>query len=297
MKIKLLGVVIFFIGHCSITAQEYVPLLDSYNEWKLSTCYFGCITDTYYTNGDTLVDGTSYKVLDGYHYISRSFLLREDVVEKKVYTKIYLPSEEVNYLLYDFSLEVGDSFEMFNPATPFPREGGMFDLDSIINRTLVDGNNYRHFYFSPSAGNTVSTENAVWIEGIGSLSILTAPGGAPNINEVGHLSCFYKSGTHVYENLDSITKCERAILSVHDIKEGLWNVNIYTSEDAVEIINASDVVQVTVYSISGSSIAKLNNPTNAANFSFPTSNLSEGLYILKMDGAQGSTKTFKFLVK
>lgn len=297
MKIKLVAVVIFLVGYFNVTAQEYVPLLDSYNEWKLSVCFFGCLTDTYYTNGDTLVDGTSYKILDGYHYISRSFLLREDVAEKKVYTKIYLPSEELNYLLYDFSLEVGDSFEMFNPATPFPREGGMFDLDSIINRTLVDGNDYRHFYFSPSAGNTASTENAVWIEGVGSLSILTAPGGAPDINGVGHLSCFYKSGTHVYENLDSITKCERAILSVHDIKKELWNVNIYTSGDAVEIINASDVENITVYSITGRKVAEMSNDTNTANLSLPTSDLSEGLYILKASDALGRAKTFKFLVK
>lgn len=54
-------------------AQEYVPMLNGTNEWKVTNCFFGCITDTYFTDGDTLVDGLNYKILDGYHYISRSF--------------------------------------------------------------------------------------------------------------------------------------------------------------------------------------------------------------------------------
>ena len=56
--------------------QDYKPLLDNTNEWHVTNCYFGCLTDVYFTDGDTLVEGNNYKVLDGFHYISRSFLLR-----------------------------------------------------------------------------------------------------------------------------------------------------------------------------------------------------------------------------
>ena len=73
----------------SLQSQNYTPLLDQTNKWYVTTCYSGCITDSYYTDGDTLVNNQMHKILDGYHYISRTFLLREDVNEKKVYlTKI-----------------------------------------------------------------------------------------------------------------------------------------------------------------------------------------------------------------
>lgn len=244
-----------------------------------------------------MVGDTSFKILEGFHYISRTFLLREDVAEKKVYIKIFLPTRVENYLLYDFSLEEGDSFEMFNPITPFPTEGGEFILDSIRSRTLADGENYCHFYFLPSPGNTVSTENAVCIEGVGSLSLLTAPGGYPDINAAGHLSCSFKNATRVYENLDSITACEAAILSVNTSTQPLWEVQFYKNAEAVVIENASEVIKATVYSISGSKVTQLLNQTNAEKISLQTTHFPQGLYILKATAENGRVKTFKFITE
>lgn len=129
-------------------AQDYKPLLDDYNEWQVTHCYYGCLTDAYYTDGDTIVDGMNYKILDGYHFISRTFLLREELVAKTVYLKFLQASGNEEYLLYDFSLNVGDSIETKNPISPFPTNGGYYKVDSIISSPLVDGNHYRHFYLS-----------------------------------------------------------------------------------------------------------------------------------------------------
>lgn len=295
MKTKLVIVALILLGILNGTAQDYVPMLDTLNEWKFTTCNSGCITDTYYTNGDTIVDGTNYKVLDGFHYISRTFLIREDVSEKKVYIKIFLPNREINHLLYDFSLEVGDSFEMFNPITPFPDEGGMFDLVSIESLPLADGNAYRHFYFSPSAGNTASTQDAVWVEGVGSLSIVTAPGGHPDINDVGHLSCSFKNGERIYENLESITECTPSILSAQEVSEAVWNVQFYSDEGGVRITNASEIQNVTVFSSTGSKVSEVSNQSNESELSVATNTLSPGLYILKASDVKGRVKNFKFI--
>ena len=297
MKLKLITGVLFITTSLFVKAQEYVPMLDSFNEWKFTTCNFGCITDTYFTDGDTLVGGESFKILDGYHYISRGFLLREDVAEKKVYIKIILPNRVENYLLYDFSLSEGDTFEMFNPITPFPEEGGMFLLDSIRSRTLVDGEAYRHFYFSPAPGNTASTENAVWIEGIGSLSILTAPGGYPDINDVGHLSCAYKAGNHVYENLDSIAKCVPDILSIPSNKDTNWNLTLYQEENNIVLKKAIGVTEVLLFDISGKKNIEIFNQSQSESIFVDTTSLQQGVYILKVLGTNGKTKTFKLLKK
>ncbi len=278
-----------------VYAQEYVPMLDNLNEWKFTTCNSGCITDTYFTDGDTLVNGMNFKILDGYHYISRTFLLREVVAEKKVYLKIFLPNRVEDYLLYDFSLEEGDTFEMFNPITPFPAEGGLFRLDSIRSRTSADNNMYRHFYFSPTPGNTISTQNAVWIEGVGSLSILTAPGGDPDFDNVGHLSCSFKNGTRVYENLEEIAACSPSILNIDAVISPLEGVFIYVKEETVVVENASEIEKVVIYSISGKKVLEKQLNNNNGHMVLQTGHIKKGLYILKATGRNGQVATFKFV--
>ena len=71
---------LFYFFSALLFSQDYVPLLDDYNEWQVTNCYFGCLTDVYYTDGDTITDGHHYKILDGYHFISRTILLREDIL-------------------------------------------------------------------------------------------------------------------------------------------------------------------------------------------------------------------------
>ena len=165
-KLLLLCLIAFCIP---MFAQEYKPLLDNYNEWHVTTCFFGCTTDRYWTDGDTIVNGIDYKILDGFHFISRTFLLREEIVERKVYLNFVNPNGG-EYLLYDFALPIGDSIDMKNPISPFPEDAGYYRVDSIIPRPLADGNEYRHFYLSPTPSNTISSTNAIWVEGAGSLS-------------------------------------------------------------------------------------------------------------------------------
>ena len=43
-------------GQAKIHSQQYEPLLNGFNEWHFTNCYFGCLTDTYFTNGDTIVN-------------------------------------------------------------------------------------------------------------------------------------------------------------------------------------------------------------------------------------------------
>ena len=45
-------------------------MLDNDAEWQLTSCYYGCNTDAYFTDGDTSYNGYNYTVLNGFHYIS-----------------------------------------------------------------------------------------------------------------------------------------------------------------------------------------------------------------------------------
>ena len=210
MKIfRFVGILfIIFLFPKAGMSQSYTPLLDTFNEWHFTTCYSGCLTDVYYTDGDTVVNGKTYKILDGFHYISRSFLIREDISNQKVYLLFDGPNIlKSEILLYDFSIQAGDTFLMENPISPFPPNPGNFICDSIISRPLLDGNNYKHFYFHPIDTLQAYSQNAIWIEGIGSLSLINAPGGEPDVNDKGSLSCFFKDGIQFFQNLDSIEVC------------------------------------------------------------------------------------------
>lgn len=201
-----------FIGFiCCIQfaqSQPYKPLLDNFNEWHFTTCFSGCNTDVYYTNGDTVVGGLSYKILDGYHYTSRTFLLHEDVATRQVTMAKIQPTKIDEFLLYDFGKNEGDTMELFNPNSPFTEDPGFFRLDSIRLHPLEDGNSYRHFYWSPAPGNTTYIAHPVWVEGVGSLSLINAAGAQPDFNGAGQLNCFFKNSDAFYVNLDSIDSCE-----------------------------------------------------------------------------------------
>ena len=289
------------IGLLSLTAfgQSYKPMLDQNAEWQVTYCYFGCLTDVYYTDGDTIVDNKTYKILDGYHYISRTFLLREDVPAKKVYLNI-ISSGKNEYLLYDYSLAVGDSIDMKNPITPFPENAGYYTVDSIVPNTLNDGLDYKHFYLSPSASNTISTTNAIWIESIGSLSIVTAASGEPNVNGVGKVSCYFKGSNAdlIYSQLDSISGCfVQNNLSYLSFKESLNSVVIENSivTNRCDLRNTENVNAFKIYDLNGR-LVQTKKVLNETNLSIEMSDLDRGLYFLELSGVT-SKKVFKIVKK
>ena len=202
-------IVFILIFNCilfeNIFAQSYKQMLDHESEWQLTVCNNGCITDIYFTDGDTIYNNYSYKILNGYHYISKTFWLRENPQTEKVYLSFLQNNNRKEVLLYDFDLQKGDSVELNNPISPFVSNPGYYIVDSIANIQLNDGLFYDHFYLSSLS--LLINESAVWIEGIGSLSLINAPGGTPDVNGSGKLSCYFNDGNLVYSQLDSISQC------------------------------------------------------------------------------------------
>ncbi|CAM3407791.1 T9SS type A sorting domain-containing protein [Aequorivita lipolytica] len=289
--------IIFILLFCtqSIRAQDYTPILDYSNEWHFTTCNFGCYSDIYYTDGDTLVNGKMYKILDGYHYISRTFLLREEVAEKELYFAQIIPGGGIQeYLLYDFSLQVGDTIQMQNPISPFPKNGGFFKLDSIIPKPLVNGQDYDHLYFSPTPSNPFSTGNAVWVEGVGSLSLINAPGGKPDINGVGQLSCYFKNATGFYANLDSIDDCIPTVLDIpSNTLEKVVVSSIYGSGVCL-LTNTGKITEATLYNLTGKKIETIINNFEKS-ISIDLSSYSSGVYLIVVNGIGGTKKTFRVI--
>ena len=203
MKQCLLCLIV--VASLSCGAQPYVSLLGNLTEWRTVTCNNGCSTDDYRATGDTLVDGQQYQILDGFHYIQRNFLIREDVLERKVYLKTLVSHTLLDeYPLYDFGLSIGDTTDVYNPISPMPEDGGKFVLDSIVSRALEDGD-HRFFYLHAVNPTLSQSSNTIWVEGVGSLTLINSPGAGPTA--AGHLGCAFKDGVLRYAKLDSISGC------------------------------------------------------------------------------------------
>lgn len=258
----------------NLQSQNYTPLLNETNRWYVTTCYNGCITDSYFTDGDTLVNNIMHKILDGYHYISRSFLLREDVIQKKVTLTKISGNRKDEFLLYDFAMQEGDSIRMNNPISPFPLDGGYYQLDSIRTISNINNQLLKHFYLSPTNTNTISTQPAVWVEGIGSLSIINAPGGYPDLNGAGQVTCFYKNESLFY-SLNSPFNTQCAIP-----EEPLDIIVYYQANDPTYYVqNTSNVLEVTLFDTCGRKVKTFQN-SNEAQMALNVSDCSTGIYFL-----------------
>lgn len=265
------------------TAQSYRPMLAQFNEWQVTSCSNGCLTDVYYTNRDTSFDGYTYHILDGFHYISGTFLLREDTAARQVFLYLITGNKDgEEYLLYDFSLNPGDSMQVFNPISPYPSDAGYFLLDSIVTKTHIDNEDYRHFYLSSLDTVQSASPGAIWIEGIGSRSLINTPGGPPSFSNAGSLSCFFNNLTLHYSNLDSINACvqQNTDLSIY---ESDASFQFYPNPVADElIIKFKDNNEALLEFYNTNGMLEASRMINSDTTSVDVSALGAGIYLLRV---------------
>lgn len=272
-------------------SQSYIPMLGETNEWRAVSCFGGCITDTYFALGDTLVDGNLYKVLDGYHYIQGNFLIREDTQERTVYMKL-LGSHTVldEYPLYDFSVSVDDTINVYNPISPLPEYGGEFVVDSIVPRTLENGD-HRFFYLHAVSSSVSGSEKTVWVEGVGALSLINSPGAPPT--EEGHIGCAFKDGILMYARTDSIGSCGALSVSNPDKAESFM---VYPNPSS-EFVNlryngTTNPESILVFSSEGRLVL-----TTSWRTRLNVSELDTGFYLVELLFEDGTQRQARLLVQ
>ena len=220
------------------------------------------------------------------------------LLKKKVFLKTILPSGIRDYLLYDFPLEVGDSIDIKNPASPFIEDAGYYKVDAITLLPLVDSNLYRHFYLSPAASNTISENDAIWVEGVGSLSLINAPGGDPNVNSAGRVACMFKDGVSFYADLDIIEDCEDIILDKPQIQTTINNTKVISSPIVNEfsVINIEPFITLDVYNLTGQLLQRFNlNHQNTLPLNL--SSYKAAVYLVVLKSQDTAHQVLKVLVQ
>lgn len=104
------------IGFTLSASSQYVPMLRANCEWYTYSWFEISYNTTFKISGDSIVNDTTYKKLisfptgnsGGYNQID---LVREDTNSRTVYRR----ANNKDYLLYNYNLQVGDTFLVKNP--------------------------------------------------------------------------------------------------------------------------------------------------------------------------------------
>ena len=191
---------ILFLSLCFVNGNAqawiYHPMPESNAVWRVDDqnafpCFIPGLYSSYqYTLvGDTIIGIYTYKKIfisgltdicfgtpTGFNFLRGA--LRNDTVNKKVYFRPLVSNALRDTLLYDFSLQVGDTLYGTYNSDPYPNSN--FTID-IIDSVLV-GNAY-HRRFSHAGG------SFSYIEGVGSATGLLEPLTMP-IDDIIQLMCF-----------------------------------------------------------------------------------------------------------
>lgn len=171
-----------------VDAQTYRPMLVEGVVW--SNAAFAFNTGFYSTTvgADTLVDGLVFKRMefdgDPVTTLSAGYAMREDTAARKVYVHF----EGATHLAYDFSVQLGDTLEVFGESLVSPPTQ-LIMLDSISSLsppgTVCTMAFPRFYYFRDVSPGWF--RRMVWLEGVGSLSL--TPDGASTGH--GFLTCHH----------------------------------------------------------------------------------------------------------
>ena len=192
-------IALMMMGGMTMKAQDYHPIVEDGKQWNVLFTYPWSppepphkYTDIYKIEGDTLLDGVSYKMM----YTTRNEdltgwnlwgFLRE-TEDGQVFSR--RPSTSDEQLLYDFSMEVGDTIFMYEEHNEY-----MVVVEK--GEILVNEEPRQQIVLEYPFGNG---EQEVWIEGIGSLYGIINSGSLFLMGGSTDLLCYYEDGDLIWQN-------------------------------------------------------------------------------------------------
>jgi len=220
---------LIFLFFLSVALQysyaQYKPLPMQNAEWINygGINLLGCPQCTfvqykYFTDGDTLINNQSYVKIkktespslnDVSSYPTYTGAIRQDTLNKKIY--VILSDSTTENILYDFSLQVGDTVKSVLHTLASDCFGFNSETIVSIDSIQVNGNYHRVFHFQ---GSCTGPNGGSYIEGIGSDFGLLFPNRMDETES--HLSCLKVNNQTYYPN--SSAPCE-LVVSINSLEE------------------------------------------------------------------------------
>ncbi len=323
---------------------SYVPFTDN-SEWSVNTV-------KYKTLGDTIIAGKNYLKMYSSEANQTNYFcaIRNDTVTKKVYGIYHEPStvyalsryghpealftttDTTELLLYDFSLQFGDSITYYLFCDDFFSFHEIFQLKAARVwecNILVGDQGYSHisqnYYGEDSlllmedgslrkkillrSLNMHQGEDQFWVEGIGSSSGVVVPWyndvAVPLDYPYTRLLCYSQNDELIYRTEFDIsdndsTDCFSGGFG-GAIKENNINslVNLYPNPvtDNITVLtndNQIPIKSIEIYSMTGQFILSVPHPSGNS-ITIPFSQYHNGMYIMKILLQDQSCKTYKII--
>lgn len=303
--IRLLLTLAICTTFCFSHAQDYLPMLNAENVWStdiynepfdpdctICGCCAFTVTQQVTVSGSVVVNGQTYKrVLNNQG--ETSCLVRED--NGFIYKYSDISEEEVLY--YDFTLELGDIFNLPQTDNQYCGWEGfnnsVYEMEVInVSTQSIAGEDRKviEFDFSNELG-----INETWIEGIGSVLGFDPIGETIDFTFGTALACFTNNGDTTFFN--GATSCDNTTLNVDDFPIAAIvlypNPVITTSVLQFSAEGIADMVQI--YNVSGSIVKELR--VTSGYVLINAMDYRAGLYFYQVSSEGRLLKTEKFIVR
>ena len=304
MKIYTLLALLLMAGGVTMQAQEWMSLLKDNSEWNILWQSTGVptpelVTESLMISGDTLVDGELYKKVlrklsseTQYWHGSLEYDLYGIIKEEESGKVFYKPKEqEIEYLLYDFGMNVNDTAVMYwcqNPNCEVHVR-----IDSIATQHIA-GSERKVFYVSSKDTFSDWIWLNTWVEGIGAMEGLlyschVVSAGGITLHE---LLCYHEDGELVWQNPIYNTCLIDNNDGIQDNTVG-FSVQVYPNPTRERVtIDGAEAAEVQVYNILGQ-LVKTVRGTNEIDLS----GLVEGVYLVRIRDKEGRDFMEKVVVK
>ena len=280
-------------------AQQFEPIVAEGKQWNVAFSYPWFppepqhhYTTAYKVEGDTVVEGTAYKMLlytRSEHFTNWAFcgVLRE-TNEGQVFYRGYgnhvFGDEE---MLYDFSMQPGDSIQYYD-------ESESYLVLVSVSDTLME-NDYmprKKFVLQyKEEGYLWDGYYETWIEGIGSLFGLLNPGSLFLVGGWDNLLCYYEDGDLLFQNPD-FNSCYMGTDGV-DENEVENLVAVYPNPaSGVVRIEGIEAEEVWLYNALGQVVKRVRNSNEVS-----LEGLVQGVYLLRIADAEGRNHVARVAVK
>jgi hypothetical protein len=277
-------------------SQDYHPLLDN-PSWVVgkSTSMGPSDSASIYQGTDVTIGSYTYKQFQDpwpsyYQGIGsmETVYLREDIAERKVY-RIFNGVDEV---LYDYSLETGDTVS----------HSGYVWTATVDEVTVIGGTRKRITLDSFSVEHNNHSIQQIWIEGVGSpvypfrptrnmFNFLSVSGG-----QAYSTRCAFQNNEHIYGN----PMCTDMVpLGVDELEQVSDGIKLLPNPFSTNLMITSELpledASFKLYNMQGQLVGEINH-VNGNTISFSRQNLAAGVYFSQLSENGRTIKTAKIMV-
>lgn len=219
MKSLTLLLVLCFVNQ--VNAQEFLPVLSADKVWTQSSCnlpYIFRIRATAITNNEGYTEMEYSETETGDEWETSEYYLKEEG------PKLYMNNGEVERLVYDMSVSIGDTILSWSEFTNLTDDiNNVMIVSEIDSVTYADNVTRKRISFMYPSGFPI-WQGYDWIEGIGPINGLSDPFGINIADCASLITCMEEDEELVY-NFDINRGCWYFITSTNEVKSSSLSIS------------------------------------------------------------------------